>query len=110
MPEERKSKPGYSRSISRALLINRHIDGRVPLIGVGSIHTPDEALRTCQAGIPLIALGREILMEPDWVQKVQEGRENQVKTILPKEAREELVIPEGMWEAMLSRKGWLPVV
>jgi 2,4-dienoyl-CoA reductase-like NADH-dependent reductase (Old Yellow Enzyme family) len=48
-------------------------------------------------------------MEPDWVEKIQSGRESSIRTTLELKAREELVIPEGLWKMMLGRKGWLPV-
>jgi 2,4-dienoyl-CoA reductase-like NADH-dependent reductase (Old Yellow Enzyme family) len=93
----------------RALMIYEHIGKRKPVIGVGSVRTPDDALRLLESGVPLIAMGRELLMEPDWVEKIQSGRESSIRTTLSLNAREELAIPEGLWKMMLGRKGWLPV-
>jgi NADH:flavin oxidoreductases, Old Yellow Enzyme family len=45
------------------------IDNRVPLIGVGSIHTAEDARKAFETGVPLIAIGRELIIDPDWVQK-----------------------------------------
>lgn len=55
-------------NLSRGELIQEHVGNRVPIIGVGSIHTPDQAVRAFeQTGIPLIALGRELMMTvPGW--------------------------------------------
>jgi 2,4-dienoyl-CoA reductase-like NADH-dependent reductase (Old Yellow Enzyme family) len=94
----------------RAALVIESLGGRIPVIGVGSIHTPNDALRILETGIPLIALGRELLMEPDWVLKVQDGQEDRIRTTLPKDGQRELVLPDGLWQAIMSRKGWLPVV
>ncbi|RIW34688.1 NADH-dependent flavin oxidoreductase [Bacillus salacetis] len=85
------------------------IGGRTPLIGVGGIHTPDEAAKAIQAGVPLLALGRELIMEPDWVQKVEEGRENEIATTLSKKDQEKLVIPDYLWNAVINTPGWFPV-
>ncbi len=94
----------------RALLVHERVGSLVRVIGVGSIHTPDDAMRVFQTGITLVALGRELLMEPDWVRMVQEGREGAIRTILDRNSQKDLVIPDGMWQAMIARKGWLPIV
>jgi 2,4-dienoyl-CoA reductase-like NADH-dependent reductase (Old Yellow Enzyme family) len=94
----------------RVILIHERVGKQIPIIGVGSIHTPDEALQAFQTGIPLLALGRELLMEPDWVQKVQNGQEDQIRTTLSKDAQQELVLPDGLWQVLMTSKGWLPVV
>jgi 2,4-dienoyl-CoA reductase-like NADH-dependent reductase (Old Yellow Enzyme family) len=49
------------------------VGGRVLVIGVGSIQTADDALEALQSGIPLISLGRELIIDPDWVEKVEKG-------------------------------------
>ena len=93
----------------RAQMIYEHIGKRKPVIGVGSVRTPEDALRALESGVPLLAMGRELLMEPDWVEKVQSGRESLIRTTLSLNSREELAIPEGLWKMMLGRKGWLPI-
>ena len=67
---------------SRVLLIHRRVGHKVPIIGVGSLHTPDDVKKALDTGVPLIALGRELIIEPKWVQKVQVGEENTIKTTL----------------------------
>ena len=64
-------------------LSQEHVGNRVPIIGVGSIHTPDQAVEALEkTGIPLLALGRELIMEPQWVEKVEQGKENKIKTTI----------------------------
>lgn len=86
------------------------INNRVPLIGVGSIHTPGEAVKALEAGVAMVALGRELIMEPDWVQKVQEGKESEIAVTLSKKDQEKLVIPDPLWQAIVNTPGWFPVV
>jgi 2,4-dienoyl-CoA reductase-like NADH-dependent reductase (Old Yellow Enzyme family) len=83
---------------------------RVPVIGVGSIHSPDEAMKALEMGVPLIALGREIIMEPDWVSLVADGRESEIKTTLTKEDQDRLIVPTPLWNAIMHTPGWFPVV
>ena len=86
------------------------INDRVPLIGVGSIYSAEDARRAFETGVPLIALGRELLIEPDWVQKVAEGKEEEIMTLLDKNKQEELVIPDPLWKLIMNRPGWVPGV
>ncbi|GIP39434.1 putative NADH-dependent flavin oxidoreductase YqiG [Paenibacillus sp. J31TS4] len=96
-------------SVPRIRLLLDTIAGRVPLIGVGSIRTADDALRALEAGAPLVALGRELVLEPDWARKIEEGRDQEIRTTLSRSAQRELVIPDPLWNAILSTPGWFPV-
>jgi 2,4-dienoyl-CoA reductase-like NADH-dependent reductase (Old Yellow Enzyme family) len=95
---------------SRMEWIQEIAGNRVPVIGVGSIHSPDEAMKALEMGVPLIALGREIIMEPDWVSLVADGRESEIKTTLTKEDQQRLVVPSPLWNAIMNTTGWFPVV
>lgn len=101
---------GASDTHSRLHWISRKVNGRVPVMGVGAIHTAIDAARALETGVPLIALGRELLADPDWVNKIAEGREEEIDTEMGFEDRERLTIPETMWANMVSRPGWLPFV
>lgn len=103
-------KRGVDYTGSRMELIQERVGSRVHVIGVGSIHTPEEALKARQTGVPLIALGREIIMEPDWVEKVQSGQEAAIRTTLSKEDQAALVVPDPLWQAIINTPGWFPVV
>jgi 2,4-dienoyl-CoA reductase-like NADH-dependent reductase (Old Yellow Enzyme family) len=96
---------------SRTLMIQEHVGSQIPIIGVGSLHTPDDVLTVVKEGnIPLVALGRELLMEPEWVQKAQNGSADKIRTTLSVHDQNELVIPDNLWHGLITRKGWLPVV
>ena len=82
------------------------IHGRTPLIGVGSIYSLEDAEKASESGVDLLALGRELLIEPDWVQKAEVGDPN-IPTKMDKSKQTELVIPDPMWK-MLDRPGWIP--
>ncbi|MET3211679.1 UNVERIFIED_CONTAM: 2,4-dienoyl-CoA reductase-like NADH-dependent reductase (Old Yellow Enzyme family) [Paenibacillus sp. PvR008] len=94
---------------SRTVIIHEKVGDRVPVMGVGSLNTPDEALGALETGVPLVSLGRPLLMEPQWVQKVQHGTEDTIRTTLSKQAQQELVIPDYMWGALTTIPDWLPV-
>jgi 2,4-dienoyl-CoA reductase-like NADH-dependent reductase (Old Yellow Enzyme family) len=104
------ARSGDDQERPRIELIKEAAAGRVPVIGVGSIHTAEEAHKALETGIPLIALGRELIMEPDWVEKVKTGREAEIVTTVNKDAQDRLVIPDPLWNAIINTPGWFPVV
>jgi 2,4-dienoyl-CoA reductase-like NADH-dependent reductase (Old Yellow Enzyme family) len=101
---------GVETTRNRMELIQKRVGSRVPLIGVGSIKTADDALKVLETGVPLIALGREIIIEPEWVQKVKQGREMDIRTTVTKDDQSELIIPDPLWHAIMNTPGWFPVV
>lgn len=91
---------------SRVEILLETINGRTPLIGVGSIYSLEDAKDAYESGVDLIALGRELLIEPDWVQKAEAG-DSDIPTKMDTSKQKELVIPDSMWK-MLQRPGWIP--
>jgi 2,4-dienoyl-CoA reductase-like NADH-dependent reductase (Old Yellow Enzyme family) len=99
---------GVDDTRSRIEIIQDRVGDKVPVIGVGSIYTPDEALKAIQTGVSLIALGRELIIDPDWVQKIEEGKETEIVTQINKDNQEQLVIPDPLWQAIIHTPGWFP--
>lgn len=93
-------------------MIAEAVNGEIPLIGVGSIHTPEKAEEARKMGMDLIALGRALLVDPDWAVKVKEGRPGDIRHILKQsdpEQAEDAALPDAMWEYLLSRPGWVEI-
>ncbi|MDR7001380.1 NADH-dependent flavin oxidoreductase [Neobacillus niacini] len=105
-----KPKRGIEDARSRIQIIQDRVGDRVPLIGVGSIYSADDALRALETGVPLIALGRELIIDPDWVQKVEQGRESEIVTKINKNHQHELEVPNPLWEKIIHSPGWFPGV
>jgi 2,4-dienoyl-CoA reductase-like NADH-dependent reductase (Old Yellow Enzyme family) len=99
---------GVEDSRPRIEIIQERVGNHVPVIGVGSIYTADEAVNALQTGVPLVALARELIIDPDWVQKVEQGREDQIVTKIDKNKQTELVVPDPLWQAIINRPGWFP--
>lgn len=95
---------------TRISYLQETINDRVPLIGVGSIYSAEDARKAFETGVPLLALGRELIIDPDWVQKVSEGKEDEIVTEINKDKQEELVIPDPLWNAIINTPGWFPGV
>jgi 2,4-dienoyl-CoA reductase-like NADH-dependent reductase (Old Yellow Enzyme family) len=105
-----KPRRGADDTRPRIELIKEKAGDRVPVIGVGSIYTADDALKALESGVPLIALGREIIIDPDWVQKIEQGRESEIVTKIDKDKQKELVVPDPLWNAIINTPGWFPGV
>ncbi|MBX4146348.1 MULTISPECIES: NADH-dependent flavin oxidoreductase [Paenibacillus] len=104
-----KPRRGVEDNRSRMEIINELVKQRVPIIGVGSIRTPDEALRALQSGVPFIALGRELIIDPDWVEKVTLGKENEIRTELTLNDQAKLGIADSLWLKIINTPGWFPI-
>lgn len=89
-------------------LIHERIGGSIPLIGVGAVTTPEDAVAVLDMGIPIVALGRELIVEPDWVEKVASGNETSIRKTISYSDQNELVIPDAMWEYIQLAPAWLP--
>ncbi len=91
-------------------ILQKEVGKDIPLIGVGQVNTPDDALKAMNDfGIPLIALGRSLIVDPDWIKKVNVGEEETILQTINPDDRENLKIPDAMWEYVNNRPNWLPI-
>lgn len=91
---------------NRIQILHRVIRGRVPFIGVGSIYSKQDAQQAIETGAELLALGRELLIEPHWVEKIAAGEE----VITEMDMTRDNVIPGPLMDMMKLRQGWVPGV
>jgi len=59
--------------------------------------------------IDLAALGRELIIDPDWLEKVKDGRGDEIETELDLNKQAELAVPAPLWNAITTRAGWFPI-
>lgn len=105
-----KPRRGVEDTHSRLELIKERAGGQVPVIGVGSIYTADDAMKALETGADLLAIGRGLIMEPDWVEKVESGREQEIETKLDPNNQDKYTVPDPLWNAIISTPGWFPGV
>lgn len=89
---------GNDEAIART--IYKAVDGRVPVMAAGSVLTPDDALDVLDY-VDIVALGRAVIVDPDFVVKVREGREDEIETSVENRL-EDLKLPQtlkGFWQA-----------
>ena len=89
----------------------RVIAGRSALIASGGIKTCIDAEGAIEMGADLVAVGRAVVVDPEWLSKIRTKSEATILAGLPKDQlkiAQELSIPPRMVEYLLSRPGWIP--
>ncbi len=84
-----------------------HVAGRAPVLAAGGILTPDQASQALDTGLSMVAVGRGLVINPDWVRRVQEGQA--LEAAIDPENVEELRIPQKLWVIIQGMRGWIPV-
>ena len=104
------SKPVDSQDEKTRLeLIIERANGKVPVLAAGSMITPDDALKAMDLGLPLVAIGHALIMNPDWVEKVANGLEAEITSELDVSKLDQLNIPEKLWNIIQSMQGWFNI-
>jgi 2,4-dienoyl-CoA reductase-like NADH-dependent reductase (Old Yellow Enzyme family) len=91
--------------------LSRVIAGRCAVMASGGIKTCVDAEGAIKIGADLVAVGRAVVVDPEWLAKVRSNREASIVAGLPKDElqiAEALSIPPPMVEYLLSRPGWIP--
>lgn len=98
--------PSDKRIIGK--LLKEKIDGRKPLIGVGSIHSKEDIEDAIDnVGYDMISIGQAIVTEPYWVSKVKTGEE--IQSYIDMENLKEQMIPIKMANTIASFPGWFKI-
>ncbi|MBT2694025.1 NADH-dependent flavin oxidoreductase [Bacillus sp. ISL-55] len=105
-----KPRRGVDDDRSRMEIIQERVGIKVPVIGVGSLYSAEDVIKAFGTGVSLLALGRELIIDPDWVEKVETGRENEIETKIDQGAQARLVVPDPLWQAIVNTPGWFPGV
>ncbi|CAM4196886.1 NADH-dependent flavin oxidoreductase [Lacicoccus alkaliphilus] len=101
---------GVDSEKSRTELIAGHVDGRLPVIGVGSILTARDASAVLEkGGMDFAAVGRALVVDPKWVDKIRDGEEEAIIDHLTEHDRTKAVIPAPLWKHIMEVEGWFPV-
>lgn len=80
--------------------VKRQVNGRVPLISVGSVETPQQAEQVMDDGIDFVAIGREYIREPRWIQKVEDNDEQAIRYTISPSDLTDLNISPAFWNLL----------
>ncbi|MEC3888748.1 NADH-dependent flavin oxidoreductase [Xanthomonas campestris] len=90
-------------------LLQNRLAGRLPLIAAGGIRTPDQAAHALATGLPLVAIGQGLVMNPDWVEFARQGTGNEVALDIAAVDAPRLAIPAKLWAVIENTAGWFNV-
>lgn len=75
------------------------INGRLPLISVGDIHTREDVATALQYS-DIAAIGTGVLIDPKWFAKILAGRDSEIRKTLNLQDKELLMISNGTYAFM----------
>jgi 2,4-dienoyl-CoA reductase-like NADH-dependent reductase (Old Yellow Enzyme family) len=104
------SKPrGIEDGKTRLELIVEHVNGRVSVMAAGSMVTADDVATALGKGLSLTAVGHGLIMNPDWVEKVQNGKEAEIETSIKTSKVSNLELPEKLWGIIQASGPWFKI-
>lgn len=101
----------HTASESPIAALSRVIDGRCAVMASGGIKTAADAEGAIELGADVVAIGRAVVVDPEWLTKVRRKAEASVIPGLPRDETtiaDALSIPPPMVKYLLSRPGWIP--
>ena len=103
-----ETREGKYKGENRLKLIHHWVNGRMPVIGIGSVFTPEDALNAIDnVGVELVALGREILLDADFVGKIKNGQEDEIISEYDPNREDRHELPPKLWK--LFDEGFYPL-
>ncbi len=110
MTDALSSKPVDSQDEKTYLeLIVEHVDGRVPVLAAGSMVTPEDVSQALNKGLSLAVIGHALIINPDWIEKVQNGQESEIQTSIKSSRVSELELPEKLWSVIQASGPWFNI-
>ena len=92
-----------------SVALNNYVNSRVPVLVAGGITTPAMAHQVVDYGISMVAIGRTLIVNPDWVELTQNGEEGKITLILKQETVKEKKIPSKLMTIFEKLEGWVQV-
>lgn len=105
----KKARRGADTNLTRMQLVHERINGKLPLIGVGSLFTADQISDAFNTGwAEFIALGKTVMINPTIATLIKEGRENEIVTELDPNRADQYGMPDILWGLCKQGGAWLP--
>lgn len=103
--DDRSMRNNESQELTLTRVLDR-INGRKPFIGVGSVYHLSDAEKAIAHGADLVALGRQLLMDGQTIEKWQ-NLQTPHQVYSPARQKEEK-IPTVLNKVIMNTDGWLP--
>jgi len=92
-----------------SVVLNNYANNRVPVLVAGGITTPAMADQVVDYGVSMVAIGRTLIVNPEWVELTQNGEEDKITSILKLETVQEKKIPSKLMTIFEKLEGWVQV-
>ncbi|SIS71473.1 2,4-dienoyl-CoA reductase [Chryseobacterium ureilyticum] len=92
-----------------SVVLNNYVNNRVPVLVAGGITTPAMANQVLEYGVSMLAIGRTLVINPDWVELVESGEEEKIVSNLKLDTVEDKKIPLKMMTIFEALEGWVPL-
>ncbi|WP_153398749.1 NADH-dependent flavin oxidoreductase [Chryseobacterium vaccae] len=90
-----------------SVVLNNYVNDRVPVLVAGSITTPSMVNQVLEYGVSMVAIGRTLVINPDWVELVASGEEEKIDSNLKLDTAEDKKIPAKLMAIFEVLKGWV---
>ncbi|TDO82800.1 2,4-dienoyl-CoA reductase-like NADH-dependent reductase (Old Yellow Enzyme family) [Flavobacterium chryseum] len=92
-----------------SVVLNNYVNNKVPVLVAGGITTPAMADKVVDYGVSMVAIGRTLIVNPDWVELTQNGEEDKITSILKLATVQEKKIPLKLMTIFEKIEGWVQV-
>lgn len=99
------AKNSFEQNLTIQQVLQR-VANRIPVIAAGLLRTPQQAEQALALGLPLIAIGKALVMNPNWVELAQHGQVDDIALKLNPADVPKLNIPDYLWQEIQLREGW----
>lgn len=92
-----------------SVVLNNYVNDRVPVLVAGGVTTPGMARQVLVYGVSMVAIGRTLIVNPNWVELVERGEEEKIDSNLKLSTVEDKKIPLKLMAIFDALKGWVPI-
>jgi len=92
-----------------SVVLNRYANNRIPVLVAGGVTTPAMADQVIDYGISMVAIGRALIVNPNWVELVESEEDEKITSILKLDTVEDKKIPAKLMAIFEELKGWVPM-
>lgn len=82
-------------------VVKEHVAGRCPVIATGGINTPDKALEAFE-NADMVGMSSVFVTEPDFVTKLEQGKEDEIDLGITLEELPQLAIPKRAFKDLVE--------
>lgn len=105
----KKARRGADTSKTRMELVHEKINGRLPLIGVGSLLSGEQVAAAFESGwTEFVAMGKLSMINPNIGTLLREGNDAAIVSQLDPEKADRYGIPDLLWSLCQQGGAWLP--